>query len=53
MEQYNNADLCIAAGHAHRVETPVTLDLIMIEMQTGDNLGEDDTVWIADEYGYT
>src|SRR5690606_24690008 len=41
------------AGNKHRVENPGVLDLIMIEVQSGDYLGEDDIVRFQDVYGRT
>lgn len=41
----------IPAGHKHRLENPGVVDLIMIEVQSGDYLGEDDIVRFEDVYG--
>ncbi len=41
----------IPAGHAHRLENPSTVDLILIEVQSGEYLGEDDIVRFEDKYG--
>lgn len=41
----------IAIGAAHRVENPGTEDLVFIEVQQGDYLGEDDIVRLQDDYG--
>jgi len=39
-----NESTYIPAGHKHRLENPGVLDLVMIEVQSGDYLGEDDIV---------
>jgi mannose-6-phosphate isomerase-like protein (cupin superfamily) len=41
----------IAIGAAHRVENPGMEDLVFIEVQQGDYLGEDDIVRLQDDYG--
>jgi mannose-1-phosphate guanylyltransferase/mannose-6-phosphate isomerase len=41
----------IPAGIAHRLANPGTVDCIMIEVQSGDYLGEDDIVRLEDNYG--
>lgn len=46
-----NESTFISAGHRHRVENPGVVELVMIEVQTGEYLGEDDIVRFADEYG--
>lgn len=46
-----NESTFIPAGHPHRVDNPGVLDLIMIEVQSGDYLGEDDIVRFEDKYG--
>ena len=43
----------IPVGSAHRVENPGNEDLIFIEVQRGNYLGEDDIVRIEDDYGRT
>lgn len=43
----------IAIGAAHRVENPGNEDLIFIEVQRGNYLGEDDIVRLQDDYGRT
>ncbi|MBP9800237.1 MAG: mannose-1-phosphate guanylyltransferase/mannose-6-phosphate isomerase [Sterolibacterium sp.] len=52
-ERYVNTDesTYIPAGHRHRLENPGVLDLVMIEVQSGEYLGEDDIVRFADQYG--
>ena len=46
-----NESTYIPAGHKHRLENPGVLNLIMIEVQSGDYLGEDDIVRFEDCYG--
>lgn len=41
----------IPAGNKHRLTNPGKLDLTLIEVQTGDYLGEDDIVRFDDVYG--
>ncbi len=46
-----NQSTYIPAGHRHRLENPGVLDLVMIEVQSGEYLGEDDIVRFEDIYG--
>lgn len=46
-----NESTYIPAGHKHRLENPGLLKLIMIEVQSGGYLGEDDIVRFEDHYG--
>lgn len=46
-----NESTYIPAGHRHRLENPGVLDLVMIEVQSGEYLGEDDIVRFQDDYG--
>lgn len=46
-----NESTYIPAGHPHRVSNPGVIDLVMIEVQSGDYLGEDDIVRFEDHYG--
>ncbi len=46
-----NESTYIPAGHTHRVSNPGVLDLVMIEVQSGEYLGEDDIVRFQDNYG--
>jgi len=46
-----NESTYIAPGRKHRLENPGILELVMIEVQSGDYLGEDDIVRFSDEYG--
>ena len=41
----------IPAGTAHRLANPGEVDCVMIEVQSGDYLGEDDIVRLEDRYG--
>lgn len=43
----------IPVGSAHRVENPGETDLIFIEVQRGNYLGEDDIVRLEDDFGRT
>jgi mannose-1-phosphate guanylyltransferase len=53
MEIYvnRNESTYIPAGHKHRLENPGLLELVMIEVQSGQYLGEDDIVRMDDAYG--
>ncbi len=46
-----NESTFIRAGHRHRLENPGKLELVMIEVQSGSYLGEDDIVRFDDRYG--
>ena len=46
-----NESTFIAAGTVHRLANPGHVDLHMIEVQSGEYVGEDDIVRIADDYG--
>ncbi|MGU7773626.1 mannose-1-phosphate guanylyltransferase/mannose-6-phosphate isomerase [Burkholderia sp. MR1-5-21] len=46
-----NESTYIPAGHKHRLENPGVVDLVMIEVQSGEYLGEDDIVRFEDNYG--
>lgn len=46
-----NESTYIPAGHQHRLENPGILELVMIEVQSGEYLGEDDIVRFQDHYG--
>ena len=46
-----NESTFIPAGHKHRLENPGKVDLVMIEVQSGSYLGEDDIVRFEDQYG--
>lgn len=46
-----NESTYIPAGHKHRLENPGVLNLVMIEVQSGEYMGEDDIVRFEDVYG--
>ena len=46
-----NESTYIPAGHKHRLKNPGVVDLVMIEVQSGEYLGEDDIVRFDDIYG--
>ena len=48
-----NESTYIPAGHRHRLRNPGMIDLVMIEVQSGQYLGEDDIVRFEDNYGRT
>ncbi len=46
----SNESTFIPAGHKHRLENPGVVPLVLIEVQSGDYLGEDDIVRFEDRY---
>lgn len=46
-----NESTYIPAGHKHRLENQETQTLVMIEVQSGSYLGEDDIIRFEDQYG--
>ncbi|MBF8780842.1 mannose-1-phosphate guanylyltransferase/mannose-6-phosphate isomerase [Pseudomonas fulva] len=46
-----NESTFIRAGHKHRLRNPGVIDLVLIEVQSGEYLGEDDIVRFEDSYG--
>ncbi|MFZ4077414.1 MAG: mannose-1-phosphate guanylyltransferase/mannose-6-phosphate isomerase [Legionellaceae bacterium] len=46
-----NESTYIPAGHRHRLENPGVRALVMIEVQSGEYMGEDDIVRFEDVYG--
>jgi mannose-1-phosphate guanylyltransferase/mannose-6-phosphate isomerase len=48
-----NESTFIAAGHKHRLENPGDTDVVIIEVQAGEYVGEDDIVRFEDIYGRT
>ena len=46
-----NQSTYIPAGHQHRLENPGVVQLVLIEVQSGEYLGEDDIVRFEDNYG--
>lgn len=50
---FANQSTYIPAGHKHRLENPSEEDLVIIEVQCGEYLGEDDILRFEDNYGRT
>lgn len=48
---YPNESTYIPAGHRHRLENPGAVNCVLIEVQCGTYLGEDDIVRFDDVYG--
>jgi len=48
---HENESTYIAAGTVHRLANPGHVELHMVEVQSGEYVGEDDIVRIADDYG--
>ncbi|MGR8941721.1 MAG: mannose-1-phosphate guanylyltransferase/mannose-6-phosphate isomerase [Gammaproteobacteria bacterium] len=48
---YTNESTYIPAGQKHRLENPGVVDLVIIEVQSGDYVGENDIVRFEDIYG--
>lgn len=48
---HGNESTFIPAGHRHRLENPGVIPLVLIEVQSGEYLGEDDIVRFDDVYG--
>lgn len=48
---FENQSTFIPAGRKHRIENPLDKDLVMIEVQCGEYLGEDDIERFEDIYG--
>jgi mannose-1-phosphate guanylyltransferase / mannose-6-phosphate isomerase len=46
-----NESTFIAAGHKHRIENPGDTDVVIIEVQAGEYVGEDDIIRFDDVYG--
>ncbi|MBU3071654.1 mannose-1-phosphate guanylyltransferase/mannose-6-phosphate isomerase [Aestuariicella sp. G3-2] len=46
-----NESTYIPAGHKHRLANPGVTEVVLIEVQTGEYLGEDDIVRFQDNYG--
>lgn len=44
-----NESTYIPAGHKHRLENPGVIDLVLIEVQSGEYLGEDDIIHFQDK----
>ena len=45
-----NESTYIPMGEVHRLENPGVLPLVLIEVQMGEYLGEDDIVRLSDDY---
>ena len=50
-ELNSNESTFIKPGRAHRLVNPGAFDLVMIEVQSGEYVGEDDIVRLSDIYG--
>jgi mannose-1-phosphate guanylyltransferase len=50
---YTDQSTYIPAGNRHRLENPGKVELVLIEVQSGDYVGEDDIVRLQDNYGRT
>ena len=48
---HTNQSTYIPAGNQHRLHNPGVIDLVMIEVQSGQYLGEDDIIRFDDQYG--
>ncbi len=48
---YTNQSTYIPAGNKHRLDNPGKLELVLIEVQSGEYVGEDDIVRFEDKYG--
>ena len=48
---YTDQSTYIPAGNRHRLENPGKVELVLIEVQSGDYVGEDDIVRLQDNYG--
>jgi mannose-1-phosphate guanylyltransferase / mannose-6-phosphate isomerase len=46
-----NQSTYIPSGHKHRLTNPGKINLVMIEVQSGEYMGEDDIVRFEDQYG--
>jgi mannose-6-phosphate isomerase len=47
---YSNQSTYVPQGTAHRLENPGVITLVLIEVQNGEYLGEDDIVRYQDDY---
>ncbi len=45
-----NESIYIKMGYSHRLENPGKIDLVIIEVQVGEYVGEDDIIRIDDDY---
>ncbi len=47
---YGNQSTYVPQGHTHRLENPGVIPLVLIEVQNGEYLGEDDIIRFQDDY---
>lgn len=47
---YQNQSTYVPQGHVHRLENPGIIPLVLIEVQNGEYLGEDDIIRFEDDY---
>jgi mannose-6-phosphate isomerase len=47
---HQNQSTYVPQGHTHRLENPGVIPLVLIEVQNGEYLGEDDIVRFDDDY---
>ncbi|MBP0004354.1 MAG: phosphomannose isomerase type II C-terminal cupin domain [Cyanobacteria bacterium SBC] len=50
---YSNQSTYVPQGTQHRLENPGVIPLVLIEVQNGEYLGEDDIVRFQDDYART
>jgi len=50
MTLVTNESTYIHAGELHRLENQGNIDLVLIEVQVGEYLGEDDIVRVEDDF---
>lgn len=50
---FSNQSTYVPQCHSHRLENPGVIPLILIEVQNGEYLGEDDIVRFQDDYART
>lgn len=47
---HQNQSTYVPQGHVHRLENPGVIPLVLIEVQNGEYLGEDDIIRFEDDY---
>lgn len=47
---HQNQSTYVPQGHSHRLENPGVIPLVLIEVQNGEYLGEDDIIRFEDDY---
>jgi mannose-6-phosphate isomerase len=47
---HSNQSTYVPQGHVHRLENPGVIPLVLIEVQNGEYLGEDDIIRFEDDY---